>query len=216
MSKCLYFIVGGVKKVSLFVRRENFRLYLTKFPITSLIIAINVIYFGLLHLFPGTDEGDTLRKWGAYAYSAIQDGEYYRFITPVFMQIGISHFIFNLFSIFMFVSVLEHLIGRSRFIVIYMGAGIAGYITTYLFSSSGLALGASGAIFGALGAFLYLSQKKSVLLDDASRKTIIPILILNLVYTFIDPQISVTGHIGGLVAGYLLSMLMRIEQTRRV
>jgi membrane associated rhomboid family serine protease len=151
-----------------------------------------------------------------YAYSAIHEGEYYRLITPIFMQIGISHFIFNLFSIFMFVSVLEQLIGRSRFIVIYMGAGIVGYITTYLFSSSGLGLGASGAIFGALGAFLYLSQKKSDLLDDASRKTIIPILILNLVYTFIDPQISVTGHIGGLVAGYLLSMLMRIEQTRRV
>jgi rhomboid protease GluP len=197
--------------LSLFVRRESFKQYLTKFPITSLIIAINVIYFGLMHLFPGADQGETIRKWGAYAFSAIQDGEYYRFITPIFMQIGISHFIFNLFSIFLFVSVLEHLIGRGRFILIYMGAGIAGYITTYLFSSSGMGLGASGAIFGVLGAFLYLSQKKSILLDDASRKTIIPILVLNLVFTFIDPQISITGHLGGLVGGYVLSMLLRID-----
>jgi rhomboid protease GluP len=198
-------------RVSLFVRRESFKQYLTKFPITSLIIAINVIYFGLMHLFPGADQGETIQKWGAYAFSAIQDGEYYRFVTPIFMQIGISHFIFNLFSIFLFVSVLEHLIGRGRFILIYMGAGIVGYITTYLFSSTEMGLGASGAIFGVLGAFLYLSQKKSVLLDDASRKTIIPILVLNLVYTFIDPQISVTGHIGGLVGGYVLSMLLRID-----
>ncbi|MEX2460140.1 MAG: rhomboid family intramembrane serine protease [Paenibacillaceae bacterium] len=200
--------------MSLFVRRESFRQYLSKFPITSLILAINAVYFGLLHLFPGTSQGDTIRKWGAYAYSAIQDGEYYRFVTPIFMQIGISHFIFNVFSIFMFVSVLEHLIGRFRFILIYMGAGIVGYVTTYLFSSSGLGLGASGAIFGVLGAFLYLSQKKSGLLDNDSRKTIIPILILNLLYTFIDPQISITGHLGGLVGGYMLSMLLRIEKHR--
>jgi rhomboid protease GluP len=198
-------------RVSLFVRRESFKQYLTKFPITSVIIAINVIYFGLMHLFPRGDQGQTMLKWGSYAFSAIQSGEYYRFVTPIFMQIGISHFIFNLFSIFIFVSVLEHLIGRGRFILIYMGAGIAGYVTTYLFSSTELGLGASGAIFGVLGAFLYLSQKKSVLLDDASRKTIIPILVLNLVYTFIDPQISITGHIGGVVSGYVLSMLLRIE-----
>jgi len=200
--------------VNLFVRRESFKQYLTKFPVTSLIIAINVIYFGLLHLFPGVDEGTTLYNWGAYYLPAIQDGQYYRFITPIFMQIGISHFIFNLFSIFLFVSVLESLISRSRFIAIYMGAGIAGYITTYLFSSTDFGLGASGAIFGVMGAFLFLSQKKSALLDDASRKTIIPILVVNLVYTFIDPQISITGHIGGLIVGYLLAMLMRIDNYR--
>lgn len=200
--------------MNLFVRRESFKQYLTKFPITSLIIAINVIYFGLLHLFPGVNDSETIFKWGAYYLPAIQDGQYYRFITPIFMQIGISHFIFNLFSIFLFVSVLESLIGRSRFIVIYLGAGIAGNLTTYLFSSSDLSLGASGAIMGVMGAFLYLSQKKSVLLDDASRKTIIPILVVNLVYTFIDPQISITGHIGGLIVGYLLSLLMRIDSYR--
>lgn len=200
--------------MNLFVRRESFKQYLTKFPITSLIIAINVIYFGLLHLFPGVNDSETIFKWGAYYLPAIQDGQYYRFITPIFMQIGISHFIFNLFSIFLFVSVLESLIGRSRFIVIYLGAGIAGYLTTYLFSSSDLSLGASGAIMGVMGAFLYLSQKKSILLDDASRKTIIPILVVNLVYTFIDPQISITGHIGGLIVGYLLSLLMRIDSYR--
>jgi rhomboid protease GluP len=201
-------------ELSLFVRRESFKQYLTKFPITSLIIAINVIYFGLLHLFPSVNDAETIYKWGAYYLPAIENGEYYRLITPIFMQIGISHFIFNLFSIFMFVSVLESLIGRTRFITVYMGAGIAGYVTTYLFSSSDLGLGASGAIFGVLGAFLYLSQKKSGLLDDASRRTIIPILVLNLVYTFIDPQISITGHIGGLIVGYLLSMLMRIDGYR--
>jgi rhomboid protease GluP len=197
--------------VLLFVRNESFKLYLAKFPLTSLIIAINVIYFGLMRLFPGASQADTIQKWGAYAYSSVQNGEYYRLIAPIFMQIEIQHLLFNLFSIFIFVSVLEHLIGHGRFILVYMGAGIAGYITTYLFSSSGLGLGASGAVFGVLGAFLYLTQKKSVMLDAASRKTIIPILVINLIYTFIDPQISITGHIGGLVGGYILSMLLRIE-----
>jgi rhomboid protease GluP len=200
--------------LNLFVRRESFKEYLIKFPLTSLIMAINVIYFGLMHLFPGEYEQDTIWKWGSYAYTSIQEGEYYRFITPIFMQIGVSHFIFNLFSMFIFVAVLEHLIGRSRFIVIYMGAGIIGYLTTFLFSSSELGLGASGAVFGVLGAFLYLSQKKSALLDDASRKTIIPILLINLVYTFIDPEISITGHIGGLIGGYVLSILLQIDKRR--
>jgi rhomboid protease GluP len=200
--------------MNLFIRRESFKEYLTKFPLTSLIMAINVIYFALMHLFPGVYEQDTIEKWGAYAYTLIQKGEYYRLITPIFMQIGVSHFIFNLFSMFIFVAVLEHLIGRSRFIVIYMGAGIIGYLTTYLFSSTELGLGASGAIFGVLGAFLYLSMKKSALLDDASRKTIIPILLINLVYTFIDPEISITGHIGGLIGGYVLASLLRIGKQR--
>jgi rhomboid protease GluP len=200
--------------LSLFVRRESFKQYLTKFPITSLIIAINVVYFVLLHLFPAVNDGETIYKWGAYYLPAVQDGEYYRLIAPIFMQIGVSHFIFNVFSIFMFVSVLEHLIGGIRFIVIYMVSGVAGYVTTFLFSTTDLGLGASGAIFGVLGAFLYLSSKKSPLLDDASRKTIIPILILNLIFTFIDPGISITGHIGGLIAGFVLSALLRIEHPR--
>jgi rhomboid protease GluP len=203
-----------VIQLSLFVRRESFKQYLTKFPITTLIIAINVIYFILLHLYPGANEGETIFKWGAYYLPAVQGGEYYRLITPIFMQIGISHFIFNVFSIFMFVSVLEHLIGRGRFIIIYLVSGIAGYVTTFLFSTNYLSLGASGAIFGVLGAFLYLSRKKSVMLDEASRKTIIPILILNLIFTFIDPGISITGHIGGFVMGYALSALLRIEHSR--
>jgi rhomboid protease GluP len=203
-----------VIELSLFVRRESFKQYLTKFPITSLIIAINVIYFILLHLYPGVNEGETIFKWGAYYLPAVQAGEYYRLITPIFMQIGLSHFIFNVFSIFMFVSVLEHLIGRGRFIIIYLVSGIAGYVTTFLFSTNYLSLGASGAIFGVLGAFLYLSRKKSVMLDEASRKTIIPILILNLIFTFIDPGISITGHIGGFVVGYALSALLRIEHSR--
>jgi rhomboid protease GluP len=198
--------------VSLFVRRESFKEYLTKFPLTSLIIAINVIYFGLMHLFPGEDQGDTIRKWGAYAYSAIQDGEYYRFVTPIFMQIGVSHFIFNLFSIFMFVAVLEHLIGRGRFILIYMGAGIIGYVTTYLFSSSGLGLGASGAIFGVMGAFLYLVQKKSPLLDSTSRTTVLIFFVMYLISTFTEANVSITGHIGGLIGGYVLANLLLIEK----
>jgi membrane associated rhomboid family serine protease len=204
-----------VIELSLFIRRESFKQYLTKFPITTLIIAINVIYFILLHLFPAVNDAETIFKWGAYYLPAVQNGEYHRLIAPVFMQIDISHFIFNVFSIFMFVSVLEHLIGSGRFIIIYLVSGIAGYVTTFLFSASYLGLGASGAIFGVLGAFLYLSMKKSVLLDEASRKTIIPILILNLIFTFIDPGISITGHIGGFVVGYALSALLRIEQTRR-
>lgn len=199
----------------LFVRNESFKLYLIKFPITSLIIALNVIYFGLMRLFPGESQAHTIWKWGAYTFTSIQDGEYYRLIAPIFMQIEIQHFLFNLFSIFIFVSVLEHLIGKGKFITIYMGAGIIGYITTYLFSDSLLGLGASGAIFGVQGAFLYLTQKKSVLLDDSSRKTIILILIINLVYTFIDPQISISGHLGGLIGGYVLSMLLRIESIDR-
>jgi rhomboid protease GluP len=200
--------------VSLFVRRESFKEYLTKFPVTSLIIAINVIYFGLMLLFPGANQSDTIWKWGAYAYKSIQDGEYYRFVTPIFMQIGVSHFIFNLFSIFMFVAVLEHLIGRGRFILIYMGAGIVGYITTYFFSQTDLGLGASGAIFGVMGGFLYLVQKKSPLLDNASRSTILVFFAMYLISTFTVANVSITGHIGGLIGGYVLASLLQIEKQR--
>jgi rhomboid protease GluP len=197
--------------LSLFVRRESFKQYITRFPISTLIIVINVIYFALLHLYPGIDQADTLIKWGAYYFPGIQNGEYYRFLTPVFMQIDVSHFIFNVFSIFVFVSALEQLIGKGKYLFIYLVSGIVGYIATYFISSADLALGASGAIFGVLGAYLYLIQKKSPLLDTTAKKTILPILIVNLIFTFIEPNISITGHIGGLIAGYLIAWGLRIE-----
>ncbi|MDB5052641.1 MAG: peptidase family protein [Bacilli bacterium] len=167
-----------------------------------------------MKLFPGINDGETIFKWGAYYVPAIQEGQYYRFITPIFMQIAIPHLLFNLFAIFLFASVLEDLIGRFKFILLYMIAGIAGYIATYLFSSSDLSLGASGAIFGVLGAFLYLSTRSS-LLDPASKRTIVPMLVMNLIITFVEPNISITGHLGGLVGGYALALLFRIDRLRQ-
>jgi rhomboid protease GluP len=198
-------------RLSLFVRRESFKQYITKFPITTVIIVINVIYFALMHLYPGINQADTLIKWGAYYFPGIQNGEYYRFLTPVFMQIDVSHFLFNMFAIFVFVAAMEPLIGKGKYLFIYLVSGIVGFIATYFFSSADLGLGASGAVFGILGAFLYLIQKKSALLDPASKKTILPILIINVIFTFIEPNISITGHIGGLIAGYLIAWGLRIE-----
>jgi len=198
----------------LFIRRERFKEYMAKYPLTSAILAVNIVYFALMRLFPSVNENVTIFYWGAYFKPAIQNGELYRLVTPIFMQFEPAHLIFNLYSIFLFAAVLERLIGRGKFLLLYMIAGIGGFISTYLFSSTQLELGASGAVFGVLGAFLYLMYKKSSLLDKGSKTTIAVLLVMNLLLTFIAPNISITGHLGGLAVGFATAWFMKIEQIR--
>lgn len=197
--------------MSIFERSENFTVFLRKYPITSVILLLNIVYFALIRLVTSASENETIFRWGAFYKPAIEDGEYYRFLTSIFMHFEISHLLFNLFSIFLFAAVLEKLIGRFKFMLLYLISGIAGNLLTYAFDSPALSLGASGAIFGVFGAFLYLSRKSNVL-DTNSRRTIISLVVVNLVLTFILPDISITGHLGGFVAGLLLSVGLRINR----
>nr|WP_239541443.1 rhomboid family intramembrane serine protease [Pullulanibacillus pueri] len=136
--------------------------------------------------------------------------EWYRVITPIFTHFDFSHVFFNSFSIFLFAPALESLLGKWKFIVAYLGSGIISNVLQYFFADISLQyIGASGAIFGLFGIFLFIITLRKHLLDKGSRQMILVILILNVAWTLFFPSnIDILGHLFGLLAGFVLGPIL--------
>jgi len=132
-------------------------------------------------------------------------GEWWRLVTPVFLHYGPFHLAINMYSLFYAGSVLETVIGRWRFALLYLVSGIAGSAGAILWSPNSIGVGASGAIFGILGALFVLERRGNI----ATGGQIAGLIVLNLVFTFaLSSFISVGAHVGGLVAGVALMILL--------
>lgn len=199
--------------MSWFHRNEDWRTYIRKYPLTSLILFLNIVIFLLMTGAGGSTNPYTLVEFGAYYKPYIVEGEIYRLFAPIFLHIGWEHLLFNCFAILIFAPGLEVMLGKFRYLVLYLGSGLMGFIITFFFSSAMLAAGASGAIFGLYGMYAFMSKYRRDLMDYYSRQTIIPILILGVVLTFL-PGISITGHLGGLATGFLLGFAMARPRRR--
>jgi len=182
-------------------------------PVTFLItIAVTVMFF--ITLLSGGFSNQNLYNLGALFTPAVDiDGEYYRLFTVMFLHGSVMHYIFNtMFGLFLISSALERLIGSVKFTLIYFlsGLGASGFIyLIYLITGEpSLGVGASGAIFGVLGAFFYLTYKHPEWFSVQDISSIRGLIFINLIFTFIAPNISIPAHVGGLVMGVLLTMLL--------
>ncbi|MGI8333542.1 rhomboid family intramembrane serine protease [Actinomadura scrupuli] len=138
----------------------------------------------------------------------VADGEWYRLITGAFLHsppnggsLGISHILFNMWALWAVGPQLEHLLGRTRFAVLYLLAALGGNVLCYLLAPDVLGVGASGAIYGLFGAFFVVLKRLR-----ADPKGIVILLAINLVITFWVPGISWQAHIGGLVTGAVVAL----------
>lgn len=188
----------------MFSRRESFKQYIKLYPIVSTLIAINIFIF-LLTIIPVY--GIYLRYMGMGINLLIAEGEYWRLITSMFLHSGFAHLLFNMFSLYIFGPELEQLTGKARFLTIYFLSGFMGNVATYLIHDWNYAgLGASGAIYGILGAFAALVYYAKHLLPQL-RQIIIPIIVIGVILSFLQPNVGVTAHLGGLVTGFILGMV---------
>jgi membrane associated rhomboid family serine protease len=140
----------------------------------------------------------------------IAEGEYYRLLTSMFLHYGVFHLLLNMWALWVVGGALEPLLGRSRFLALYLLSGLGGGVATYLFAAretiagfqvSPVSAGASGAVFGLFAAFYILMRRLG---RDTS--TITMILVINLILTFVVSGISIWGHLGGLVTGGVLAV----------
>jgi membrane associated rhomboid family serine protease len=156
----------------------------------------------------GTDT--PLLRWGAVlgdarmppdgALRGVAEGEYYRLITAMFLHYGLLHLAMNMWVLWVLGRPLETMLGPLRFLALYLLAGLGGDVSSYLFSKPNvLSAGASGAIFGLFGALFFTLRK--LRLDTSS---VLPILVINIVFTFSVPGISIAAHMGGLVTGSII------------
>ncbi|MGE6629314.1 rhomboid family intramembrane serine protease [Bacillus sp. NPDC077027] len=176
---------------------------------TYILMIIQVVMFLLLELSGGSSNTATLTAFGAKNNVLITEGEWWRLITPVFLHIGLTHLLFNTFALWSVGSAVERIYGSTRFLFIYFVSGVFGSIASYIFNPV-LAAGASGAIFGCLGALLYLAISNRKLFFRTMGTNIIVIILINLGIGFSVTGIDNAGHLGGLVGGFLAALAVRL------
>ena len=124
-------------------------------------------------------------------------------ITAIFLHASILHILFNMYSLFVFGPILEHLLGRARFLALYLIAGFGGSVAVALLSPGGGVLGASGAIFGLMGAYFVIARR----LGSGNNAQILIVIGINLVAGFVLPGVSWQAHVGGLLVGCLVAAI---------
>ena len=163
--------------------------------VTYALMAVNIAVY-ILQIASGT-----LQYKLSLFPVAVAGGQYYRLLTSAFMHYGIVHILFNMYALYVLGPPLERHLGRLRFLTLYLLSALGGSVVVYLFSGLNAATaGASGAIFGLFGATLVAARR--LRLDVRS---LVVLIVINLVITFTVPGISWQGHIGGLVTGALVA-----------
>jgi membrane associated rhomboid family serine protease len=185
--------------------------------VTEILIAINVIVFlaevgSGVTLFGGGETG-TVEYHGVLFGPFMSHGfhQYWRLLTAGFLHASLIHLGLNMLSLWWVGRVLEPAIGRVNFLAIYLASLLAGSFGALLFQPQVPTLGASTAIFGIFGALIVLAHERGIPIWQSG---LLPILLLNFVFTHTYPGISIGGHVGGLVGG-LLSGYAVVELAER-
>ena len=197
-------ITDDINKKNMIEAQRVEEIFKPKKPIvTTVLITINVLIFVMGVMFNINDA--LAYNFGDYK-PFVLNGEYYRLITSMFLHSDIFHIGFNMYALYILGSQAESFFGKAKFTAIYFLSGIAGSLLSILLNVNTLSIGASGAIFGLLGALLYFGYNFRVYLGNTLIREIVPIICINLLLGFAYPNIDNYGHIGGLVGGLATSM----------
>ena len=185
--------------------------------VTWAIVVANVIVFVLDGALSGgsgfsfTGGAGPLTEAGAVWGPAVAAGEWWRLITGAFLHLGLLHILFNMYALWLFGPIIEQMYGHVEFAVIYLLCALGGNVLTILAAPDVPAVGASGAIFGLFGLAFIVSRRRHLLLGPQARAMLSRVgtlLVLNLFITFTVPFISWTGHVGGLVVGAVIGLIL--------
>ncbi|MBR3210937.1 MAG: rhomboid family intramembrane serine protease [Bacilli bacterium] len=202
-------ITGDINKHNKDDARRLEKVFKNKVPyITYFLIALNCIFFFVPKLL------------GQYNYvvnllcvhgPSIRAGQYYRLLTGIVMHADLIHLCVNCYSLYVIGSQIESYIGRYKYAIIYLFSGLTGSLLSITFLKNGVSVGASGAIFGLMGALLYFGYYYRVYLGNVVKSQILPLIVLNLAFGFFATGVDNFAHIGGLVGGIIITMALGIK-----
>ncbi len=153
-----------------------------------------------------------LTSFGANNIVLVKHGQIWRLITCAFLHVGFIHLLVNMYSLRVIGPSVEALIGKWKFVFIYLISSVSASLMSLVFTEANIvSAGASGAIFGLMGALLYFGYHYRLYLNDAIKTQIIPVIVFNLLIGFMISGIDNGAHIGGLVGGYLATMAIGIK-----
>lgn len=182
---------------------QNVRRRSARYPgiVTMTLIGINVGIY-LLQLAGGASinaNSGWIYEHGALYGPLVAQGEWERLITAAFLHYGPIHLGMNMLALWWIGRPLEDWLGPVRYLLLYLVAGLAGSAGALIANPTGVTVGASGAIFGILGAAIVLERQQTYVLGGSA----VTLLVVNLAFTFAVPGISIGGHLGGLAGGAL-------------
>jgi rhomboid protease GluP len=138
-----------------------------------------------------------------------RDGQYWRLVTAIFLHAGLFHLLFNMWALYLFGNLIERALGSLRFLAIYLVSGFLASVASFLFSNPlAVGVGASGAIFGLLGAWVaYNLRRRGTAMASANLRTAAVIIAINVIFGLSVAGIDNFAHLGGLAAGVVLGWL---------
>lgn len=200
---------------------ENIKKYQKKaLNMTVLLVSVNVIVFLILSVQGMTEDAEFLLHHGAmYVPFVAEGGEVYRLFTCMFLHFGFEHLMNNMIVLLIVGWNLEQIVGKMRFLLIYMASGLCGNVVSALWDiSSGkyaVSAGASGAVFGLIGALLYVAVCNRGNIGDISGRGIIFMIVIMLYYGFASTGVDNAAHIGGLLSGFFFAVLLYRKHKRK-
>lgn len=177
------------------------------------LILINVFFWIVLELSGGSTNLNTLLRFGAINSNTFFSGnEYYKLITSMFLHIGAAHLLYNTFGLYIFGSRLEVYMKPWQFLTTYIGAGIVGGLLSvgihHVTDQLVVAAGASGAIYGVMGALLVYSWVYRRQFDGLSTYTILLMLVIGIAMGAVTPGVGNLAHLGGFIGGAIITYLL--------
>ena len=178
---------------------------------TGVLIAANIILFLLAEIISGsTLDTSVLVTWGGAYVPYLEEGQYWRLLTSMFMHSGIRHLLNNMLLLYVLGAVLEDLLGSLRFAALYLLGGLgAGAAAWQYYLSRGemvVSVGASGAVFAVMGALLFIVIYHRGRVRGLSLRQMMVMLLFSLYFGFTSADVSNIAHIAGLIIGFVLAV----------
>jgi membrane associated rhomboid family serine protease len=183
--------------------------------VTYALIAVNVLAFLAERgqfTASGRVGGSVVGEGIIYRAAIAEDHQYWRLVTNAFLHENFLHILFNMYLLYLVGSLLEPAIGSLRFAAVYFASLFASSFGVLLWSNAA-SLGASGAVFGVMGAAAVELRARG---HSIAETGIGMLIVINLIFSFLSPGISIGAHIGGLIGGALAGLALRAADDRRL
>lgn len=190
-------------------------------PVSAGLLLLNIAMFILTIATGGFSVVNLVRLGALVPKYVIDDGEFLRILTSMFLHGSIIHFVMNMVALYILGILMERLLGPLNYFILYLVSGLAGGAVITFFAGKGegilaevfgsptnVTVGASGALYGIMASLFFITFKKRAWFNSQSIRSIRTLVIVNFVLTFTFPSISILCHVGGFLAGLILSFFL--------
>lgn len=150
----------------------------------------------------------TLLTFGAEWGPLVHQGQWWRLITAMFVHIGFAHLFLNLLTLYFIGPELEFYLGKIRYLLLYLLCGIGGNVVSLFFDGNAISAGCSTALFGLFGYYIVQAKRSSSPWMRELGRQYFVFIAMNIIFNLFDSNVSLSGHLGGLLSGVLLGFLL--------